>query len=108
MLDFGHFNGWRPPVLQTVTLDGRGIPELWQTIQKHNDYYNSNGAAREAGRKRVRLEMLDIVESELKARLLKMTEESGPMNPLVDDVLDRKTDPYTAASHILREFFSRN
>ena len=48
------------------------------------------------------------VESELKARLLKMTGESGPMNPLVDDVLDRRIDPYTAANHILREFFIRN
>ncbi|MCL6638176.1 MAG: methylmalonyl Co-A mutase-associated GTPase MeaB [Firmicutes bacterium] len=106
MLDMGQYNGWRPPVLQTVTLDGRGIPELWETIQKHRDYLARNGAARQAGLNRVRLEMLDIAESEIKSRLLKKAAESGRLQALMEDVLAKKLDPYTAAASIVDEFFA--
>jgi len=108
MLDFGHYNGWRPPVLKTVTLDGQGIPELWEAIQKHQQTIRGNGTHAESGKNRLRLEMMDIIENELRLQLWKMTGEDHRFEELMDSVMDRLVDPYTAAAGVIKEFIKKH
>jgi LAO/AO transport system kinase len=34
---------WRPPVLTMSALEGTGLPELWDTIEKHRDVLTAAG-----------------------------------------------------------------
>lgn len=108
MLELGHYNGWRPPVLKTVTLDGRGIPELWQAIQKHRDYNRSNGAGLETTKNRLRQEMIEIIENELRLQLWQRAGVNGIFNDLVDRVADHFLDPYTAAAGMVKTVLREN
>lgn len=108
MLDLGHYNGWRPPVLKTVTLDGQGIPELWETIQKHQCYLRGNGAHTELSKNRLRLEMVEIIENELRMQLWKKAGENGNFEELIERVLKRSIDPYTAAAGVVKAFINLN
>ena len=108
MLDFGHYEGWRPPVLKTVTLDGQGIPELWEAIQKHQQTIRGNGTRAESGKNRLRLEMMEILENELRLQLWKKTGEDHRFEELMDRVIDRLVDPYTAAAGVIKEFIEKH
>lgn len=92
-------NGWRPPVLATVTPDHQGIPELWTAIKRHREHRRKNGTATE--RERVYRELVDLV----KHQLMELIEDSlnNCFSDLVERVATRQLDPYTAAAVILRE-----
>jgi len=53
MLDMSpNLNGWRPPILKTITIEEKGLPELWETILRHWEYSKTSGIQRENERKK--------------------------------------------------------
>jgi len=105
MLDMSpRYNGWRPPVLTTSTIEVTGLDELWAKIKEHRDYIRSSGVLEEATRERLKLEVVETVEQELLNLILERTESDQQMGLLLDEVVQRKVDPYTAAHRILGKF----
>ena len=91
---------WRPPVLKTDAAQGVGVDRLWQEIERFRQHH----ADRQQQRRKVSYEsrlrgllaqrLVDHVESRL---------PSGEFERLVEAVADRKTDPYTAASRLMKQ-----
>ncbi len=52
---------WMPPILRTTALDGKGVPELAQAIDRHAEFLRSSGGWESRERQRI--------ESELEGRL---------------------------------------
>lgn len=105
MLDMSpRYNGWRPPVLTTSTIEVTGLDELWAKIKEHRDYIRNSGVLEETTRERLKLEVVETVEQELLNLILQRTESDKQMESLLEEVVQRKVDPYTAAHHILGKF----
>ncbi len=61
--------GWVPAVVNTVGVDGRGIPELATAITRHFDYLQESGGLAERRRSRMRERVVEVAEERLRRRL---------------------------------------
>jgi LAO/AO transport system kinase len=102
MLHLRPASGWDVPVLLTVATEGRGVPELVTTIDKHRRHLESSGegAARAAAGRRA--EFLALLRDEIGRRV-----EQGLVEAADGGVLGRiergEADPYATALEILSD-----
>jgi LAO/AO transport system kinase len=96
---------WRPPIVKTEATTGRGVQELWQTIQAFRTHSASTRVRRLKARNQFRLRDL------LTQRYLDHVEHTllgeGEFEALVDRIAAREIDPYSAAEAILSRSLKR-
>ena len=82
---------WRPPIVKTEATTGRGVPELWQTIQAFRAHSEGSRVRRLKARNQFRLRDL------LTHRFLELVEKTlltpGEFDALVDRIAAREVDP---------------
>jgi len=101
MMDMGPASPWRPPVVDTVASDGRGIDELWSVLGQHYQFL-VGGAISERRRRRVEHE-LDRVLSAMLGEHVRTGEGAHRYEEQLDALLAGRTDPYRAARALLFE-----
>jgi LAO/AO transport system kinase len=90
---------WRPEIVQTVSIKGEGIDDLWTAIEKHRAYQEEKGLLDERRRRRINREIREIVGERYRQRVL---EEAGDLlEELTGQVAARKIDPYAAADRLI-------
>lgn len=94
--------GWRPPIVPTVALTNRGIPELWEAIKKHRTFLNESGRLREKRIMRAEEEVKAIISDAISARISRQLRE-GEYSQLVGMIAERSLDPYSAADLIMEK-----
>ncbi|OAT81751.1 methylmalonyl Co-A mutase-associated GTPase MeaB [Desulfotomaculum copahuensis] len=94
---------WRPPVLTTSTLDGRGIPELWATIKTHREKIFNNGTRSAVKRKRIQRELTEILQRRINRLITQGLDAGGRFEPVLEEILARRMDPYRAADEIIKQ-----
>lgn len=93
---------WRPPVLKTSAFTGDGIGGLWERLQAHKAFKISSGrSALEA--EKLKAELLEIMYGKVMERLSTGGLSNGKMKEMIDSVLERRVDPYTAADTLLEK-----
>jgi LAO/AO transport system kinase len=91
---------WRPPIVPTVGSTGQGVAELWDAVLAHRAYAESSGQLAERRAFRLREELREIVATRLGRRARQIC--SGQRwDELTDAVVERSTDPWTAADEML-------
>lgn len=105
MLELGHGRdpSWDIPIVLTSAVNEDGIGELWLTIRRHEEHLRAEGRLEVRRRERFAAEIREIVGERLKAALERAA-GADVLDSLVDDVLDRKLDPYAAAEQLLQKF----
>jgi LAO/AO transport system kinase len=100
MLELAGDVGWRPPIVCTIATSGEGVDELWSAIQAHRAHLVADGRLDARRLQRLRLELRTIVAEQLleQANALCSGER---FDRLVDEVADRRRDPYSAADSLL-------
>jgi LAO/AO transport system kinase len=90
---------WRPPILKTEATTGRGVPELWEAIQK----FRAHSAAGRVRRLKTRSEfrLRELLTHGFLDHLEKQVLRAGELQGVLDRIAARETDPYTAAAGIL-------
>ncbi|MGC1119864.1 MAG: methylmalonyl Co-A mutase-associated GTPase MeaB [Candidatus Methanofastidiosia archaeon] len=101
MLDFNSGTGWRPPVVRTVANMGEGIEELAEAIQAHIEYLKKEGLYEEKRRLKVEMELLEVLNQCVVKEVLEKARKTNEFDNLVDLILERETDCYTAAKKLL-------
>jgi LAO/AO transport system kinase len=91
---------WRPPILQTVALDGKGIAEVVDAIAQHLAYLVESGEGETRRRARLAGELEAILRETLLRQLM------GKLAPadlagMVNRIAAREIDLYTAANELL-------
>lgn len=90
---------WRPPILQTVALDGSGVPEALKAIEDHREYLCTSGLLAERERMRVQAELLNLLKRQLLDQLVaKVGQEQ--MDAWIERIAARKVDAYTATREL--------
>jgi LAO/AO transport system kinase len=104
MLDLAKHNAaWRPPILKTISKEAEGISELWDVVLKHSEYMVSSGEGEQRKKEQMKLEVLDIIEYQLKNRLMKKL-KPGRDDAEWADLLERKKDPYSLAERWINQW----
>jgi len=93
--------GWEPPVIKTVATRGDGVDELLEAIEAHAAYLHESHLIQRRERDRVTAVLETILQVELLARLRSRVPPER-MQALVEQVLDRELDPYTAVDQLLQ------
>ncbi len=101
MLDLGSPEGWRPPVICTNSLQGEGVQEAWEAACKHRRYLEDSGNLQQVRKERARREFIDQVEYLIKAEVWKRIQEKVSLEELVEDLMNRRSDPYSLARELL-------
>jgi GTPase len=102
MLHLGEARDWEPPVILTQAVDGKGLDELWEAIERHREHISGSGELR---RRRIARNRHGIVEIAL-ARVRHAIDEVGDrdlLESLAVQVTEHALDPYTAADKLLAQ-----
>jgi LAO/AO transport system kinase len=90
---------WRPPVVRSVATRGQGIVELADTI----DAFRRSGTAGQSARRRARSEfrLRELVSQRFLTHLEGQVLAEGELSAMVERIVMRELDPYTAANELL-------
>jgi LAO/AO transport system kinase len=100
MLDLAGTSEWRPPVLQTVATEDRGVDALVDAIERHRRAITASGELRARRERRIADEVRGLVLDQF----IKRAEDfsSGTrFATVVRGVADGTSDPYTAATLLI-------
>ncbi len=93
---------WKPGIILTEAISDRGTEQLGEEILKHREFLTSSGEVEKRHRERARLELIWAVESSLENHIERMDKDF--LEKLVDDLVQRKTNPQSAALKIIAKF----
>lgn len=102
MLDFDSQKKWRPPVLKTVANMGEGIREVAEAIQSHSEYLKEEGLFEEKRREKTERELLEVLNQYIVKEVLEKAGRTNEFSELVDLIVHKKMDYYTAAERLLK------
>ena len=95
-----HEAPWRPPVVETVTLDGTGMPELAEGVAKHKNYLEENGELTDLRNRRVQEEVMELLEQEIRSRV------SALLDAELEQVDGDYHDVYGTVKRIMDKLFT--
>lgn len=105
MLDLdGNYNkAWRPPIKQTVANQDEGVKELLDTLEEHFAHLKATEQLLKRRTERTKNEMLGILKNEIGNYIMQGVAKSGQFDQYVEDVKDRKIDPYSVINRIMKD-----
>jgi len=92
----------QPPIVLTEALNNKGIDELMEEILKHKEFLVSSGGLEKRQKERARLELTEAIESSLRDYINSGIDKDY-LEKLVDDLVQRRTNPQAAASVIVNK-----
>jgi LAO/AO transport system kinase len=96
-------DGWEPPIFKTEAISGKGIFELVYGIVRHKQALEQNKLLEKKLRERTKTTFLEILGSEVMTHFVEKLEKEGEWEKIVDDLMNRRTDPYSLAQRIMAE-----
>jgi len=93
-------DGWEPPIFKTVATRGQGVDELLEAVEAHAAYLHESHLFAQRERARVVGELETILRAQLLARLRARVPHER-LEALVEQILARDLDPYSAAALLL-------
>ena len=95
-------DGWRAPVLKTSALEGKGVAELADVIERHHKHLRSGPLWERRESDRARKELLESMRR-LLAETFSEKEAGEAFEINVKSIVARRIDPRTAAAKLLRD-----
>ena len=101
MLELAGDRDWRPPIVQTVATDNRGVDDLWRAVLDHRASLEADGRLERRRDARLREELRAIVHERLRAGAEERC-RGERFDRLVAQVAARELDPYAAVDELLQ------
>ncbi len=95
-------DGWHPPVLRTVATENRGVGEVAETIAKFRKHFEASGERQKKHIEHWKNRLVEMLESRLLEKVLGGKEGEAKLRDLATAVAERRMDPFTAVSEILK------
>ncbi len=92
---------WRVPIVKTEATNGTGVAELVDGLEKHRAHILAEGQLAERRRRNLRNEVLSIATSRMRRRLEEDLREDSEFQQLLEEVVQRRLDPASAATTLL-------
>ncbi len=92
---------WQVPILKTEAARGEGIEELVKSLEEHRAHILAAGQLEERRARNLRSEVLAIATARMRRRLEEDLREDSEFQRLLDEVVQRRLDPASAAAALL-------
>jgi len=93
---------WRPEIVRTVATRGEGVDEVIAAVDKHAQWSAGSGELDRRRQARAAAEIEAIAVAATRAEF-RDVHGSASLDALAADVVEGKTDPYSAAARLLRD-----
>jgi LAO/AO transport system kinase len=94
---------WRVPIVKTEAAHGKGIAELIERLDEHRAHILREGALQERRGRNLRNEVLAIATARMRRRLEEELREDAEFKRLLEEVVERRLDPASAATALLEQ-----
>jgi LAO/AO transport system kinase len=103
--DIRKFKSWKPQVFLIRAKEDQGIQELLAGVREHQEYLGKNqGEALVAARyQRARQEFLELLKEGVFRELVAQLSLGGRLEELLQEILAKRTDPYSACEDLIAE-----
>ncbi|HTZ64669.1 MAG TPA: methylmalonyl Co-A mutase-associated GTPase MeaB [Solirubrobacteraceae bacterium] len=92
---------WRVPIVKTEATLGRGVEELAERLAEHRQHILAAGQLAERRARNLRGEVLAIATARMRRRLEEELSDDPEFKRLLEEVVERRLDPASAASALL-------
>jgi LAO/AO transport system kinase len=92
---------WRVPIVKTEAARGEGVDELVEALERHRAHILAGGELAERRRRNLQSEVLAIATARLRRRLEQGLSRDADFQHLLDEVVERRLDPASAATTLL-------
>ena len=96
-------DNWEPLIFRTEAILGKGIFELVYGIYRHKQVLEQSQTLEKKLRERTKVTFLGILETEVMAHFIEKMEKEGQWDKIIDDLMKRRTDPYSVAEKLMTE-----
>jgi LAO/AO transport system kinase len=100
---FGAQAGWRVPIVKTEAAHGKGVGDLIEQLDAHRAHILGEGTLQERRGRNLRNEVLAIATARMRRRLEEELREDSDFKRLLDEVVERRLDPASAATALLEQ-----
>jgi LAO/AO transport system kinase len=94
---------WEPTIFKTEAILGKGIFELVYGIYRHKQALEQSQTLEKKLRERTKATFLEILESEVMTHFVEKIEKEGKWESLIEDLMKRRTDPYSVVERMMAE-----
>jgi len=92
---------WRVPIVKTEASNGTGVKELIERLEEHRSHILAEGQLAERRGRNLRNEVLAIATARMRRRLEADLREDAEFKHLIEQVIERRLDPASAAAALL-------
>ncbi len=102
-------SGWVAPIIETVGTTGQGVETLYQAILTHRAFLLESGSQflKSIEHMRIKNQLIDLLKETLVDKLIDELGGASNLDDLVNQILARQTDPYTAARDLVNLFLGK-
>lgn len=102
MLSLAHRpDGWEPRIVRTTASTGEGTEALVKAIEESAAFLDSASAVQDRRTEAARQHLIDLLEERLVPRALEQIFDRDTLDRLVQEISDRRRDPYSVVARIL-------
>ena len=94
---------WRVPIVKTEAAHNKGIEELVARLDEHRAHILAEGTLQERRGRNLRNEVLAIATARMRRRLEEELREAADFQRLLEEVVERRLDPASAATQLLAQ-----
>lgn len=95
---------WKPSVLKTTALTGEGVSELIGKIEQHRCFLECNTECRSARmRSKAEAELVEAIREKVTSSIIEELRRNGTFEEALHEILEKKTDPASAAQKLARK-----
>ncbi len=98
---------WEPCIFKTEATAGKGIADLAMGIDRHKQSLMQSKGLERKLRARTKAIFLDILQSEVMSHFVATIEKKGQWDRIIDDLIEKRTDPYSMVKRIMVEEFGK-
>jgi len=100
-------NPWKPPVLKTTALTGEGVSELIDKLEEHRCFLEGNPECRKTLLKnKAETELIEAIKEKAADSLIDNLRKRGKFDELLQQILEKKIDPSSAAEKLVKKALS--
>ncbi|HEY2718217.1 MAG TPA: methylmalonyl Co-A mutase-associated GTPase MeaB [Solirubrobacteraceae bacterium] len=92
---------WRVPIIKTEASHGKGVEELVERLDEHRAHILQAGQLAERRARNLRNEVLAIATARMRRKLEEELAEDADFQSLIEQVVERRLDPASAAATLL-------
>ncbi|MEE9529161.1 MAG: methylmalonyl Co-A mutase-associated GTPase MeaB [Dehalococcoidia bacterium] len=94
---------WKPRILVTEAINDKGTEELMKGIYEHREFLVTTGKYDTRVRQSNKQELLEVLKCSLLDTVFQKVDKNDYVEKVIDDLVNRRKDPYSAVSEIINK-----